>query len=127
MPKPGTPVKRILVVDDDPVVCDAVKMLLLFDGHKVETATSGKDALSLFESGKFDLVLADYGMPVMRGDELAAAIKAHTPNQPVIMITAFIETFQPSDLPPAGVDFVLSKPFRLETLREAIAKVSPTT
>lgn len=41
------------------------------------------------------------------------------------MITAFIETFQPSDSPPAGVDVVLSKPFRLETLREAIAMVLP--
>ena len=61
----------------------------------------------------------------MKGDELAATIKARAPGQPVVMITAYAEMLQSSGNPLPGVDFVISKPFLLENLREAIAKVSP--
>src|SRR5262249_11346008 len=120
------PQRRILVVDDEPFVCDAVKMMLTFDGHIVETANNGKDALAMFEEGKFDLVITDFAMPAMKGDELAAAIKARAPKQPVVMITAYAEMLQSSGNPLKGVDFIISKPFLLENLREAIAKVSPS-
>src|SRR5205809_7329531 len=86
---PSFPKRRILVVDDEPFVCEAVKMMLAFDGHAVETACSGKEALALFENGKFDVVITDFAMPTMKGDELAAAIKARSPTQPVVMITAY--------------------------------------
>ena len=118
--------KRILVVDDEPFVCDAVKMMLAFDGHDVVTANSGKEALTLFDKGAFDLVITDFAMPAMKGDELAAAIKARSPKQPVVMITAYAEMLQSSGNPLKGVDFIISKPFLLENLREAIAKVSPS-
>jgi CheY-like chemotaxis protein len=126
MTEPVFPQRRILVVDDEPFVCDAVKMMLAFDGHIVETASNGKDALALLERSKFDLVITDFAMPVMKGDELAAAIKARSPKQPVVMITAYAEMLQSSGNPLTGVDFVISKPFLLENLREAIAKVGPT-
>src|SRR2546423_13781417 len=88
---PAFPQRRILVVDDEPEVCNAVKMLLNFDGHIVEVASNGKDALEMFEHGKFDLIITDFEMPRMKGDELAAAIKARAPNQPIVMITAYAE------------------------------------
>src|SRR5881397_1559797 len=114
MSAPTFPQRRILVVDDEPFVCDAVKMMLTFDGHVVETATNGKEALAMFEIGKFDLVITDFAMPTMKGDELAATIKARSPKQPVVMITAYAEMLQSSGNPLPGVDFVLSKPFLLE-------------
>ncbi len=122
---PAFPQRRILVVDDEPLVCDAVKMMLDFDGHDVRTAGNGKDALAMLEADHFDLVITDFEMPVMKGDELAAAIKARSPKQPVVMITAYAEMLQASGNPLTGVDFVISKPFLLENLREAIAKVTP--
>jgi CheY-like chemotaxis protein len=123
MAAPKIPAKRILVVDDEPFVCDAVKMMLAFDGHDVSTANCGRDALALFAKGRFDLVITDFAMPEMKGDELAAAIKSRDPEQPVVMITAYAEMLQASGNPLSGVDFVISKPFLLENLREAIAKV----
>src|SRR6185503_16659860 len=116
--------KRILVVDDEPFVCDAVKMMLAFDGHDVVTANDAKEALETFDKNKFDIVITDFAMPGMKGDELAAAIKAKSPRQPVVMITAYAEMLQSSGNPLTGVDFVISKPFLLENLREAIAKVT---
>ena len=112
---------RILVVDDEPSVGNTVKMLLKFDGHEVEATNSGKEALGMFKSGRYDLVFTDFTMPGMNGNQLAAAIKAGSPGQPVVMITAHAGSLPKSP----DVDFIVSKPFRLEHLREAIAKVMP--
>jgi CheY-like chemotaxis protein len=119
------PKKRILVVDDEPFVCEAVKMMLAFDGHEVKTANSGKEALHVLDKDTFDLVITDFAMPAMKGDELAAAIKARLPKQPVVMITAYAEMLESSGDPLPGVDCLISKPFLLENLREAITKVLP--
>ena len=127
MSKPTIEPRRILVVDDEPFVCDAVKMMLTFDGHQVDTAGGGKEALELYEKGKYDLVITDYAMPAMKGDELALAIKARTPGQPVVMITAYAEMLKSSNNPLRGVDFIISKPFLLENLREAINKTAPVS
>jgi len=122
---PGIASRRILVVDDEQFVCDALRMMLNFDGHVVETANSGMDALTILERGKFDLVITDFSMPTMKGDELAAAIKSRLPGQGVVMITAYAEMLQSAGNPLNCVDFIISKPFLLEDLREAISKVAP--
>lgn len=97
-------------------------MMLAFDGHHVETASNGKEALTKLEQSKFDLVFTDFQMPAMKGDELAAAIKARDPKQPVVMITAYAELLHSAGNPLTGVDLVIGKPFLLENLRQAIAK-----
>jgi len=119
------PTKRILVVDDEPVVCDSVRRMLAAEGHAVETALSGKAALDLFQKGRFDLIMADYEMPGMNGDELAATIKALDRKQPVAMITAYPEALASSGKSLVGVDLVLSKPFDLQELRKVLAKFPP--
>lgn len=124
MSKPKITSRRILVVDDEPFVCDAVRMMLAFDGHQVETVGSGKEALSRFEKGKYDVILTDYAMPAMKGDELAVAIKSLAPKQPIVLITAYAEMLKSDDNPLQGVDFIVSKPFLLENLREAIEKTT---
>ena len=123
----GKPVWQILVVDDEPAVCGAIKMMFEYDGHKVQTANSGKEALVLLEQGRFDLVTTDFSMPGMNGDALAAAIKNRLPNQPVLMISANGAIAKSSGDKLPGVDLVISKPFSLEGLRKAIAKVLPKT
>jgi len=112
---------RILVVDDEPAVGNTVKMLLEIDGHEVETTNSSQEALGLFESGRFDLVFTDFAMPGMNGHQLAAAIKAGAPEQPIVMVTGHAGTLLPSP----DVDLVIGKPFLLDDLREAIARVMP--
>ena len=115
--------KKILVVDDEPLVCEAIGMVLAFDGFEVIAAGDAKEALAIFEPGKYDLVITDYTMPGMKGDELARTIKAKSPRQPVIMVTAHAEMLLATVPPLAGVDDVVSKPFQFEDLRAAIQKV----
>jgi CheY-like chemotaxis protein len=124
MPEPISHKKKILVVDDEPQVCEAVKMLLEFDGHEVMTAGNGKEALALFEREKFDVVITDYTMPEMKGDELVRAIKVRVPGQPVIMLTAHAEMLKTSTVPLTGVDQLVSKPFQIADLRDAIQKAA---
>jgi DNA-binding NtrC family response regulator len=117
-------------VDDEVFVCEAIKMMLGFDGHLVETASNGAEGLVKFENGKYDVIFTDFAMPVMQGDKFAAAIKERSPKQPVIMLSAHGSMLLATGKQLPGVDMILEKPFRLDTLRQAIEKVlsvSPET
>jgi CheY-like chemotaxis protein len=116
--------KKILVVDDEPQVCEAIAMMLSFHGYEVVIAGSGAAALALFAPGKFDLVTTDYMMPEMSGMELVQALKAQAPDQPVIMITAHSDMLKSSGVPLTGVDQVVNKPFLFADLRAAIQKAT---
>jgi CheY-like chemotaxis protein len=114
---------QILVVDDEPSVCKAIKMMLKYYGHEVQTAGNGVAALALYEIGQFDLIITDYLMPEMKGDQLVTQIRQCQPRQRIIMITAFADDFNGCKKSTGGVDLVLTKPFTLEELRTGIAKV----
>ena len=114
--------RSILLVDDQRSVREAINLLLSLDGHRVSEAGNGTTAFDLFKHGQFDLVITDFEMPEMNGNELAARIKQVSPTQPVLMITAYAEKLRGADNP---VDAVLEKPFQLEDLRQAIAKLLP--
>ena len=115
---PSLPAKRILVVDDEPFVSEAIKMMLSHDGHQVETALSGEEALRKFDPARCDVVFTDFSMPGMKGDQLAEAIKGRSPKTPVILLTAF-----PPQTKPEAIDLILTKPFVLDSLREGLRKV----
>ena len=119
----GTHGLQILVVDDEATVSRAIKMLLEHEGHTVQTADSAEAGLSLFASGRFDLVITDYSMGGMDGGQLAVRVKGLRPGQPVIMATASIYSLDALGPKSGGVDFLLNKPFTLAELREAIARV----
>jgi two-component system cell cycle response regulator CpdR len=123
MKKPGKNGIQILVVDDEATVCKAIKMLLEFDGHKVETSVDAVSALAILEDKTFDLIITDYSMTGMKGDRMAAHIKKKHPQQPIIMVTAFADDFRIAGKPTVEVDAVVSKPFSLKELREAIVQV----
>ena len=112
-------------MDDDDLVCQTVTMLLQYDGHSVDTAASGAEALAVFEPGKFDLVFTDFFMPAMDGEKLAAEIKSRSPRQPVVMLTGYPEKFETGGGQLLDIDFLIGKPFEIETLREAITRFSP--
>ena len=110
----------MLLADDEPGVREAVGLLLTIDGHTVVQAANGREALENFESDRFDLVITDYAMPGMAGDELACNIKRAAPALPIIMITGHTYLLKGAQNP---VDAVLSKPFELEDLRRTMARL----
>lgn len=97
--------------------------MLEFDGFHVKISTSGAEAIALCGKETFDLVILDYLMPVMKGDEVAVALKARWPGLPIIMVTADAESIALQSELPSGVDFLMEKPFQLAALREAVSRV----
>jgi signal transduction histidine kinase len=114
---------RILVVDDQPAIREIVSAYLAEDQHIVETAVDAREAMEKFRADRFDLVITDRAMPQVSGDDLAASIKEVQPREPVIMLTGFVDLINESDGRSKNVDLVLSKPARLNDLRNAIFDV----
>ena len=110
---------NFLVVDDDIHLHTAFALMLEFNEHEVRTVHTGEAALALLEQEKFNLIITEYWLPGMYGDELAAIVKQQWPHQPIIMATANIEQlmFEPP------MDCLLNKPFSMSQLREAILGV----
>jgi len=80
--------KRVLCVDDDPDTLRVRKLLLESRGYSVLTATSGEEALNLISpAASIDLVLLDYVMPGMKGDELAEKVRQRFPALPVVAVS----------------------------------------
>ncbi|MEI6972070.1 MAG: PAS domain S-box protein [bacterium] len=115
---------RVLFVDDEESARLLVERYLVSDGHSVEMAADGLTGLAKFEGSRFDLVILDRAMPGMNGDYLAAAVKALSPDVPVIMLTGFGDMMNSMEEKPAGVDRVLSKPITRDALRTAMAAVT---
>ena len=114
--------KRILVVDDEDSIQRLLTGVLEMDGHDVQIASNGRDALSRIEQEAFDLVITDIKMPVMSGPDLYRRLsEARNPlARRVIFITG--DTVAPDTRGfLQGVDnAVLQKPFRLRDVREAV-------
>ena len=114
---------RILLVDDEEPLRACVRLMLEFDGHHVTEATNGAEALRLFNSGVFDLVITDFEMPRMKGNELALAIKVSSPSLPILMITASERARREPENP---VDALMNKPFTVTELHAALEKLLST-
>jgi len=101
-------------------------MLLARDGHEVCAVDSGEAALEQIAQAagrKFDLVITDFSMPGMHGDELVTRIREVAPDQPIIMCTAFVEDYKVFGEASGQVDALLLKPFSFQELRESIEQV----
>ncbi len=113
---------RILVVDDLPIIRDVLQAQLVEDGHEVETAGDGKEALEIVRRGCFDVVITDQSMPGMTGEELAVIIKESCPQTGIILLTGFGgDTAETEGIAPC-VNMVLGKPATSVELRRAIGQ-----
>jgi signal transduction histidine kinase/CheY-like chemotaxis protein len=117
---------RVLVVDDDALVADSVARLLRSEGYDTTVALGGQQALAIYRSDRFDLVISDLVMPGMAGDALLAKLLARDPLAQVIIMTGQVGGGQSEALPARGALAVLSKPFTREELRATLAEKAST-
>ncbi len=113
------PRKKILIVDDDPATRQSIRLLLNIERHSVTEAATGHEALELFKRGAYDLVITDYLMPGMLGDELVQNIRSIVPRQPILLVTAYVEKLLAAGMP---ADLMLGKPWGVDDLRRAVAR-----
>jgi len=117
--KSGSPTATLLVVDDDPDVRNFIVTTLEDQGYHVLSASDGREALDLVEREIFDLIILDFIMPGMSGADVADAILAERPGQPILFVSGYSETEAVKRTAPQSP--LLSKPFRAETLIQAVA------
>jgi CheY-like chemotaxis protein len=105
-----TALRKVLVVDDDPVVCKSFDRVLSSKGYAVITAASGEEALRKLNEEKYDIVYSDIRMPGMSGLEVAETVKARRPWTPVVIITGYGTDAAEARAKAAGVSRFLHKP-----------------
>jgi signal transduction histidine kinase len=129
---PGTPVAQaaapkaasILVVDDDHLVRRFMRESLRSLGYDVIDAPDGNDALTLLDSRRFDLLLADFAMPGMNGADLGRAAQLKQPGLPVLIVSGYADSAAVEAALGAGRQ--LRKPFDMAELGEAVAEILRT-
>jgi two-component system response regulator MprA len=107
---------RILVVEDDPAVRDALERALSFEGYAIDVARDGAVALSMVRDGDYDLIVLDVMMPHLDGLEACRRIRAGGDAIPILMLTARTAVDDRVEGLDAGADDYVAKPFSLDEL-----------
>lgn len=111
---------KVLIVEDDPAIREALQEAILGDGHAAVCAADGAQAVRCFEEGGFDLVLLDLMLPVLSGYDVCRRIREKDRVVPIIMLTAKGEEIDKVLGLELGADDYVTKPFGL---REILARV----
>jgi signal transduction histidine kinase/CheY-like chemotaxis protein len=118
------PALRVLLAEDEAINRIVVSSMLEQLGHHVASVTNGSDALEALERDSFDVVLMDVQMPGLDGLETARRIRASRANIPIIALTARALAGDRERCMDAGMNDYLTKPVKLDDLREALGAVS---
>ena len=123
-----TPPGRILIVDDEPVVCDVLKAVLASEGHHVEIAADAASGRFLLEEGgPWDALLLDVMLPDADGLDVLRWVRDRVPDLAVFMITAFGSVENAVAAMQLGAFHYLTKPFKNDEVRLLVAKAVQTT
>ena len=115
---------KLLVVDDEVGVCDFVKNFFKERDFEVFVAQDGKEAVSLFESRRPDIILMDLKMPVMNGIDALKEIRNLSNAARVIMVTAIEDIEQIEEAKRIGATEYITKPLLLEQLERIVLTVA---
>lgn len=113
---------RILVVDDEANITDAIKRALEKTGFVVDASTDPLLALEMVQRGTYDLVICDVKMPKMDGIQLLNKIKEHDPSIGVLMITGYASLESAITCIKLGAQDYITKPFKPDHLRVLVGK-----
>src|SRR5436309_10577383 len=112
--------QRILVVDDEPSIVDAVSTALRYEGYEVASAATGREALSAATRLDPDLIVLDWMLPDVDGIEVGRRLRAQGSEAAVLLLTAKDATENKVEALRAGGDDYVTKPF---SLAELVARV----
>lgn len=116
--------RRILIVDDEPAVREAIAMVLADEGYMVLTAPDGRAALGMFSAAP-DLLITDLMMPYLDGWDLLAHLREQYPTLPVILMSAVDPMrWRRTSSPAPDHTVFLSKPFDLEKLLAIVRQLT---
>jgi CheY-like chemotaxis protein len=117
---------RILLTEDDDSVRAFVSRALELDGHDVDTACHGVEALERLteKEGAYDLLVTDVKMPIMDGIALAHEASGQWPGLPILLMTGFADQRERAEDLAEKIRDVVTKPFTLQQIREAVSEAA---
>ena len=121
---------KILVADDDDLSRRLMRVILTHEGHRVETAANGIEALDAVKNNKFDIVFMDLHMPDMDGMEASRQIRAWESGDSHTFIVALTASYLPEigqALFDSGIDNYISKPFEVDQIQKLLKYSSPAS
>jgi len=117
------PKAKILCVDDEPVILDSFRKILVIDGYSVDTVENGKEALGLIQSHHYDFVFTDLKMPEMSGVDVTKSVKQLRPDIDVVIITGYATVETAVECMKFGAMDYVQKPFTEDELLEFVKKI----
>jgi DNA-binding response OmpR family regulator len=117
------PFVRILLVEDDLPVRNAIQHVLANAQYKVVPAQTGEEALKLIRQGYFDMVLTDVKLPGVDGVEVIRQAKQHNPRMPVLVVSGVPDPDLETRALGAGATFFLRKPLGAQELQTVVAGI----
>jgi CheY-like chemotaxis protein len=114
------PKARILAVDDEAIVLDSFRKILVIAGYSVDTVETGKEALGLVRKNDYDFVFTDFKMPEMNGVEVTKAVKHLRPDIDVVLITGYASIESAVETMKYGAMDYVEKPFTDDELTEMV-------
>ena len=113
---------RVLVIDDENVICDACHLVLEEKGHAVDRCLTGKAGLLAIEQGPYDLILLDMKLPDIDGMEILKTVREEFPASCVIVMTGYSTMSNAVQAMKSGAADYLAKPFTDDDLIAAVEK-----
>lgn len=116
------PKAKILCVDDEQVILDSFRKILVLDGYAVDTVETGQEALGLIQKHHYDFVFTDLKMPQMSGEDVCKSVKHLRPDIDVIIITGYASVESAVETMKYGAMDYVQKPFTEDELTDLVKK-----
>ncbi|MBW2107663.1 MAG: response regulator [Deltaproteobacteria bacterium] len=113
---------RILILDDEPIVCKRLKPAFEKDGYEVEIFVDSTEAMARIKEKDFDIVITDLKMKGIDGLQFVDAVKTKSPATEVIVITGFATMETAKESFKLGIFDFVAKPFKISEIRELVEK-----
>ena len=114
---------HILVIDDEPIVCERLKALLEMDGHRVKTIVNPAEALRCLETRQFEIVISDIRMGEIDGIQILEKVLQQSRRSRVILITGYATIELAREALTKGAFDFIAKPFKMKEIRNTINNV----
>ena len=116
--------QKVMIVDDEPAIVRLIASRLRGDGHVIQEASGGREALAKVEADPPDLVVLDLSMPDLDGWHVAHTLKSDARYQriPILVLSALVEDDGPGH-PPEEAEYLMGKPFQLEELSRTVGEL----
>jgi DNA-binding response OmpR family regulator len=115
---------RVLVVENDPALRDSIKAGIEERGHESQHCSRGKDALRMFKTGAYDLVILEVILPDMKGEDLISKLKEVSPDARIVAMTENNSRELEARIRERGILYYMVKPFEAENFGSLLEHLS---